>query len=224
MNFAKFNDQKLNTLLMDIRLELRSRALAQAEDPLLLVKGQEAAKRAILVAAVQKHAVLMIGPPGCGKTMLVVSCARLGVPALEMQPCPCGHYTDPRAPCRCSPYQIKRHLDKHKKQFELVDMHVEVPPVPMRQLNSQFNGTGMAQLERHLAEATPIDQVSPEISNEPCLALLKIAGSELGLSADSVAKVKSVARSIAALAGDKGIRQEHVAEAINYRRLDRRPL
>ena len=222
MNVARLNDQKLNTLLLDIRLELRNRALAQCADPLVLVKGQEAAKRAILVAAVQKHAVLMIGPPGCGKTMLAVSCARLGVPALEMRPCPCGNYTDPRAPCRCSPYQIRRHLDKHKKQFEQVDIHIEVPPVPMRQLNSQLNGIGLAQMERQLAEATPIDQVAAEITNENSLALLRIAGSELGLSADAVAKVKSTARSIAALDGATDIRQEHVAEAINYRRLDRR--
>ena len=41
MNFAKLNDQKLSTLLLDVRLELRNRALAQAEDPLVLVKGQE---------------------------------------------------------------------------------------------------------------------------------------------------------------------------------------
>ena len=224
MNVARINDQKLNTLLFDIRLELRNRALAQSEDPLVLVKGQEAAKRAILVAAVQKHAVLMLGPPGCGKSMLAAGCARLGVPALEMRPCPCGNYTDPRAPCRCTPYQIKRHLDKHKRQFEQVDIHIEVPPVPMRQLNSQLIGTGLAQMERQLAEATPIDQVAPDITNENCLALLKIAGSELGLSADSVAKIRSVARSIAALASSRDIRQEHVAEAINYRRLDRRPL
>ena len=310
------------------------------------VRGQEHVKRALLVAAAGWHNVLMIGPPGAGKTMLAkrlptilpplslqeslettriysasgklqnhtslmatrpvrqphhsisiaalvgggtipqageVSLAHHGVLFLDefpefnrsvlesmrqviedrvvtisrahsavdfpadfmlvaaMNPCPCGYFTDPRKPCKCSAPQIDRYLARISGPLlERIDIHVEVPAVPISALRDARSGTDSATLRQQVQQAhrvqrerfgqtstttngrmssrqlrkfAPIDSEGERI--------LRQAVSELGLSARAHDKVLRVARTIADLAGEPNVTGTHLSEAIQYRRLDR---
>jgi magnesium chelatase family protein len=158
-----------------------------------------------------------------------------------MNPCPCGFRGDPKKNCNCTPLHIERYLSKISGPLlDRIDIHVEVPPVPFRELSDDRQGTDSkvmreqvlqarrTQLERFRGEPSPLNgTMTPRLIRKHCKlekeaeGLLKTAMDEMGLSARAHDKILRVSRTIADLDGSPHIRTEHLSEAINYRTLDR---
>lgn len=159
-----------------------------------------------------------------------------------MNPCPCGYYGHPTRPCTCSQQAVSRYLSKVSGPLlDRIDLHIEVPPVEFDQLSSRqkaessaairqrvnaargrqqqrFAGTGIASNARiptsKLKEFCPLTDAAG--------ALLKGAFERMGLSARAYDRLLKVARTIADLDGSDSIDVPHMAEAVQYRSLDRK--
>ncbi len=102
MNLLTLTDTKLAALHRQAINEIarRSKAAANGHDAASIIRGNEMAKRALVVAAAGNHSILFVGPPNCGKTMLRAVALELGLgTTFEIWPCPCGYRNDPRRAC-----------------------------------------------------------------------------------------------------------------------------
>lgn len=161
-----------------------------------------------------------------------------------MNPCPCGFYADPKRECNCSSAQIHRYRGKISGPLlDRIDIHLEVPAVPYKDLASEKGGdTSRNILERVVrARRTQTARLagtgahtnatlSTKLIKRFCRvddrseSLLEKAMERFGLSARAHSRILKIARTVADLENSERISASHVAEAIQYRTLDRRVL
>ena len=160
----------------------------------------------------------------------------------SMNPCPCGYYGDPTHHCTCTPGQISRYLSKISgPMLDRIDIHVEVPVVPFKQLSQMASGESSEKIRERVIRARKIQeerykgtkgvycnaQMTERMihqfaePDEQSLDMLRIAMERLSLSARAYNRILKVARTIADLEGSEKVLSHHIAEAIGYRSLDR---
>lgn len=159
-----------------------------------------------------------------------------------MNPCPCGYYNHPDQECTCGPGVVQKYLNKISGPLlDRIDLHVEVVPVPFRELTNSECGESSNTIRDRVVAARMIQdkrfietrkihcnaQMSTRQLHTYCrldsvsVALLKNAMEKLNLSARAYDRILKVSRTIADLAGAPDISAEHIAEAIQFRSLDR---
>jgi magnesium chelatase family protein len=159
-----------------------------------------------------------------------------------MNPCPCGYFGDSRHQCTCTPGQIHRY--RHKVSGPLldrIDIHIEVPAVPYKELSNEFAGERSEDIRRRVVDARNLQlerfrkdrkiysngQMKTRHIKKYCRldqdaqSLLDTAMQKLGLSARAYTRILKLSRTIADLEVSEAIQSHHVSEAIQYRTLDR---
>jgi magnesium chelatase family protein len=159
-----------------------------------------------------------------------------------MNPCPCGFFGDQRRQCQCSPPQIRRYLMRISGPLlDRIDIHIEVPRLSPQELMTKQPGESSAtvrervlrarqrQTQRFAAEGITCNaQMQAKHLRAHCHLdagahdLLKMAINQLSLSARAYDRILKVARTIADLDSADTIQLHHVAEAVNYRTMDRK--
>lgn len=160
----------------------------------------------------------------------------------SMNPCPCGYYNHPEKECICSPAIVHKYLSRVSGPLlDRIDLHIEVTPVNFNELSSQVRSETSADVRQRVVEARERQserfryskevhcnaQMADKAVREICKisaegqTLLKSAMDRLGLSARAYNRILKVSRTIADLDQSAQIELEHLAEAIQYRSLDR---
>lgn len=160
----------------------------------------------------------------------------------SMNPCPCGFYNHPEKECTCPPGAVQKYLNKISGPLlDRIDLHVEVTPVPFSELSSIQHSEKSTTIRERVMAAREIQggryegipgiycnaQMNTNTMTTHCRLdtvsgnLLKAAMERLNLSARAYDRILRVSRTIADLSASENIRAEHVAEAIQYRSLDR---
>jgi len=159
-----------------------------------------------------------------------------------MNPCPCGYYNHPKIECTCQQGAALKYLNKISGPLmDRIDLHVEVIPVEFKSLSDNRKGEKSDVVRERVTKAREIQkerfkdykgiycnaQMTTKISNQFCkineegMTLLKNAMDKLGLSARAYDRILKVSRTIADLDNSEDIQIGHLAEAINFRSLDR---
>jgi magnesium chelatase family protein len=182
-----------------------------------------------------------------GKVTISRAASALTYPArfmlvAAMNPCPCGFYGDPKRVCTCTPNQINAYRARISGPLlDRIDLQIQVPAVRFQELAATAGGESSAELRARVLQAREIQRgrfaksrifanayMPPRLIKQHCLLspesqrLLETAMERLGLSARAYMRILKIARTIADLEGEASIVPAHVAEAIQYRSLDRK--
>ena len=159
-----------------------------------------------------------------------------------MNPCPCGYYGHPKRKCTCPEGAAKRYLAKISgPMLDRIDIHIEVPPVDFEKLSAKTPGECSADIKKRVNAARKIQQARLEGTGISCNAkmdsamtkkycnptpeamkMLERVFEKLDLSARAYDKVLRVSRTIADLEGSENIEASHIAQAVQFRSLDRK--
>ena len=153
-----------------------------------------------------------------------------------LNPCPCGFFGDPTRECRCTGAIIQRYLGKLSGPLlDRIDLHIEVPAVPYQELRGKNGGVSSAAMRERVCAARDLQQsrgyYNAHIPAGELRKLceldaagertLEMAVRRMGLSARAHDRILKVARTIADLDHAPGVSAKHLAEAVQYRSLDR---
>lgn len=159
-----------------------------------------------------------------------------------MNPCPCGYLGHPTRPCTCSEAAKKRYRDRISGPIlDRIDIHIEVQSVNYEQLSGTGKEETSAEIRKRVNKAREIQRkrfkgtgiscnakMTPRATREFCKVtddangVLKLSFESLGMSARAYDKILRIARTIADLDGNEIIETQHIAEALQYRSLDRK--
>ena len=159
-----------------------------------------------------------------------------------MNPCPCGFFGHPKKKCICSAQTVKRYLGKISgPMLDRLDIHVEVPAVEYDELTSRSPGESSAEIRSRVEKARKIQndrykgtgvtcnaRLTEELIRKHCVLtddanlMLKAAFERLGMSARSYDRILKIARTVADLDSEEKIGVSHIAQAIQFRSLDRK--
>ena len=200
------------------------------------------------VPEIQRHTLEILRQPMEDRE-ITISRAKMSVcfPAnfmlvAAMNPCPCGYYNHPDRECVCKPGEVQKYLNKISGPLmDRIDLHVEVLPVPYNELSDTRRGEPSVEIRKRVIKARKIQelrfkefpgiyanaQMTTKLLQRYCVLdqrsqeALRNAMQRLGLSARAYDRILKVARTIADLDDSENIQYGHLAEAINYRSLDR---
>ena len=160
----------------------------------------------------------------------------------SMNPCPCGYYNHPDKACNCTESTVQRYLSKISGPLlDRIDIHIEVVPVELEKITGKQEAESSQQIRRRVIAARQIQaerfkaypgihcnaQMTPALLkaycplNAQCVSLLKMAMEKFRLSARAYDRIIKLSRTIADLDASPVISPKHIAEAIQYRSLDR---
>ena len=160
----------------------------------------------------------------------------------SMNPCPCGFYGSKEKECTCSPQAIQRYMGKISGPLlDRIDIQIEVTAVKYQKLEAEDETENSNKIKERVNKARKVQQerykengiysnaeLTPKLLSKYCKldkeskAIMQNAFEKLGLSARAHGRILKVARTIADLANEKNILKTHVAEAVQYRNLDKR--
>ena len=159
-----------------------------------------------------------------------------------MNPCPCGFFGHPTKRCTCSPTAVSKYLGKISgPMLDRLDIHVEVPPVKFDELQASANEEKSEQIKQRVDKARKIQnerykneaitcnaRLTPSLMKKYCVmtdkaeTTLKNAFNSMGLSGRAYDRLLKVARTLADIDGEEKIDFKHIAQAIQFRSLDRK--
>ena len=197
----------------------------------------------------ERELAILTGEIGCGKTTISRALMSLTYPSRFMlvaalNPCKCGFSGDPLHACSCTPTDVRRYRSRISGPLlDRIDIQIEVPAVKYREMADRAEGESSAEIAKRVEAARDVQLERFKGTRVHCNAhmtsrqirkycepdagghrLLEVVTEKLGFSARAYTRILKVARTIADLEGAEAIREQHIAEAIQYRSLDRKTM